>query len=117
MCKVRSLNALLMHPQITGIHCKVKARSTSTDHNHTALFYHECGHRDGRFAWVLKHHVDIITFTANVPDRFAKFTNFAEPFLVFIRVNSWQLTPAIKIFAIQNALSAQAQNKVTLSFI
>src|SRR5690606_39993359 len=39
VCEVRTLDALLMHPQIAGIHSQVIARRTGTDDDHAAALY------------------------------------------------------------------------------
>lgn len=103
--KVRTLHALLAHPQEAGIHGQVEAGGAGTDDDHAAAFHHEDRDREGAFAGMLEHDVDIL-LAGDLPDRLSELAALAHIVAEFRAVHLRQLSPAIEVLAVEHALGA-----------
>ena len=63
---------------------------------------------------MLKNAIDVDAFACRFPDCRAKLAHLFEPRIVFRRVDLWQLTPAIELFAVDDALGAKLLHEVDL---
>src|SRR5512139_3534894 len=62
---------------------------------------------------MLEDDIDI-AFTGNFPDRLAEAARFFRPLAEFWRVNRWHLSPALEIFAVDDALGPEVENVFNL---
>src|SRR6476620_8252679 len=111
---MRALHALLMHPHIPGIHGEVVTGSAGAEHYHAAALHHETRHREGRFAWVLEHGIDIDALAGNLPDRLAEIARLFQPHIIFGGADRRHLAPAFEVVAIDHALGAERHDEVAL---
>src|SRR4029078_2688897 len=58
-----------------------------------------------------------ITFSGNFPDRLAEAARFFRPFTEFRRVHRWHLSPALEIFAVDDALGAEVEDVFNLRLV
>src|SRR6185312_1712290 len=112
-----ALNALLAHPHITRIESDVVTGGSRAEDDHAAALHDQARDREGRFAWVLEHHVDVVALAGDLPDRLAEFARFLGPRVIFRRADGRHLAPALEILAVDDALGAQRQNEFTLGLI
>ena len=70
--EVRALHALLVHPQIAGVHRQVVARGAGADDDHAAALHDEHRDRERRLAGMLEHAVDVVALAGDLPDRRAE---------------------------------------------
>src|SRR6185312_16581862 len=103
--EMRSLDALLPHPDVARIERDIEAGGAGAEHDHAAALDDHRRDREGRFARMLEHDIDV-ALTRNLPDRFAETPRFLGPLIVFGRVDLRQLTPAIELLAVDDALGA-----------
>ena len=94
--EMRTLHALLVHPQIARIHGEVVARGAGADHHHAAALAPP-GPRPGKvdFARMLEHHVDVVALAGEGPDRLAELARVLQPVIVFRRADLAASGPSI----------------------
>src|SRR5690349_10535461 len=97
--EVRSLNALLPHPHIARVEGNVVARGAGAKHHHAAALDHQTGDREGRFAWMLEHDVDV-ALAGDVPDRLAEAPRLFHPGIVFGSADPRHRAPAFELAAV-----------------
>src|SRR5690242_1183030 len=102
---MRTLDALLPHPDKTRVEGNVEARRASAEHHHAASFDHEARHRKCLLARMFEDRVDV-PLLGYVPDRLAELAGFRHVGAVFCRVYLWQLAPAIEVLAVDDALGS-----------
>ena len=111
---MRALDALLVHPDIAGIHGQVVAGGTGAEHDHAAALADQCGHGECGLAGVLEHHVDVVALAGEGPDGLAELARRLEPGVVFRRVDRGHLAPAVELLAVDDTLGAKAHHEVGL---
>ena len=104
---MRTLHALLMHPQIARIHGQIVAGGAGANDNHAAALHNLHGDGDRRFARMLEHAIDVDALAGRLPNRRAELAHFLEPVIVFGRIDLRQLTPAIELLAVDDAFGAE----------
>src|SRR6185503_5093842 len=65
---------------------------------------------------MLKDNIDI-AFSGNFPDRLAEAARFLRPLAEFRRVARWHLSPALEIFAVDDALGPEVENVFSLRLV
>src|SRR3954463_532854 len=116
MGEMRTLDALLPHPDITRVESDVVAGGPRAEHHHAAALHHQAGDREGRLARMLEHDVDV-ALAGDVPDRLAELAGFLDPGVVFRRADCGHLSPAGEILAVDDALGAQLHHVIALALI
>src|ERR1051326_3671814 len=104
--EVRTLDALLAHPDVARIEGDVVAGCTGAEDHHPAALDHQRGDRERLLARMLEHDVDV-ALAGDVPDRLAELARFLDPHVVFGRADFGQLAPAGEVFAVDPALGAE----------
>src|SRR5581483_5037280 len=112
MGEMRALDALLVHPHIARVHGEVVAGGAGAEHDHAAALHHEARHREGRFAGMLEHAVDVHALSGDVPDGLAEPAHFLAPGVVFRRADLGHLAPAVELLAVDHALGAERHDEV-----
>src|SRR5882757_138253 len=102
---MRTLDALLPHPDKTGVESNVEARRASAEHHHAASFDHEARHRKCLLARMFEDRVDILLL-GDVPDRLAELAGLGHEGAVLGRIDLRQRAPAIVVLAVDDALSS-----------
>src|SRR4029078_7124109 len=112
--EVRALHALLVHPYVARVHGEIVAGGAGAEHDHAAALHNEARHREGRFARVLEHAVDIDALAGDLPDRLAEIARLLQPHIVFGRADRRHLAPAFEVVAVDHALGAERHDEFAL---
>src|SRR5215207_7197464 len=112
--EVRSLHPLLMHPQITGVHGEIEARSAGTYHDHATAPHHEHRHGKGLLAWMLENDIDVVALAGEIPDVLAELAHIFLPCGIFLSADLGHGTPATKLTAIDHSPGAELHYEVAL---
>src|SRR5262249_3986231 len=110
--KMRTLNAFLAHPDVSRIKGQIVARSTSPEDDHASALHDQTRDRECLLAWVLEHHVDVVAFAGNLPNRLAELAGFPRPRVIFRRADLRHLTPATEVFSVDHAFGAERKHKL-----
>src|SRR5215470_18097352 len=65
---------------------------------------------------MLEHRIDVL-LAGDIPDRLAEFARLPDPAVVFARADLRHLAPAVEVLAIDDALSAEAENVLPLALV
>src|SRR5262245_21200308 len=114
---MRALYPLLMHPQISRVHGEIVARGARTDHHHAAALHTQDGDRKSGGAGMLKHEVDVVALTRDLPNAGAEFARLLEPGFVFRGADLRQLAPTLELLAIDDTACAELHDKIALLLV
>ena len=73
---MRPLDALLAHPDESGVERQIEAGRAGAKHHHAATLDHKARDRKRLLAWMLEYDVDVL-LAGDVPDRLAEFARSA----------------------------------------
>lgn len=110
------LYAFLALPEEARIHGQVEPCRSRADHDHAAALRHEDRYREGAFAWMLEYDVDFLA-VRELPDCLSELPALAHVIVEARPVHGWQLAPAIKILAIEDALGTHRIYEIELVII
>ena len=112
--EVRTLHALLMHPQIARVHGEVVAGRAGADDHHAAALHDEHGDRKRGRAGMLEHEIDVVALAGDLPDGGAELAHLLEPRVVLGRADLGHLAPAVELLAVDDAAGAELHDEVAL---
>src|SRR5262249_36302110 len=116
--EVAALDALLAHPDETGIEGQVVACGARAKDDHAAAFHHETGNRKGLLAGMLEDEIDIVALACNAPDRLAKLAHLFHVLVVAGNVvDIGKRTPAVEVVAVYDTLGAELHHEISFRII
>src|SRR5208282_2238303 len=94
--EMRALNALLTHPDVTGVESQVETGRARTEHHHAAALADQRRDGESGFTGMFEDDIDVL-LAGNIPDRLAELAGFLGPLGIFRRIDLRQLTPAFEV--------------------
>ena len=66
---------------------------------------------------MLENEIDVVTLTADLPDRFAEVADLLEPGVVFRRPDLGQFAPALELAPVDDTFGAELHDEIALIFV
>src|SRR5271166_1772818 len=115
---MRSLKALLPHPEIAQIGDRVISGGAGADDDHAASVAYENRGGDGVLAGMFENYARAAPLADDIPNRLAERARFRRPLIVFLGVFPMRHhAPMKKFLAIDDAFGAQVHAEIDLLIV